>query len=523
MTISIVLQFVVVLAAIWMGARSSGVGLGLWGAVGLLVLVAAFGVNPTSPPIDVMLIILAVIMAASVMDAAGGIDFLVRIAERIIRANPKYVTIVAPLTTWSFTFVAGTGHIVYPLLPVIYETAHKSGIRPERPMAIATIASQQAITASPVAAATAAMIGLFAEKGLTTWGLPEILMVCVPATLVGVLAGAIVSMFVGKDLKDDPEYLALVASGKVKPSDVIANEPSVKAALAKVPVAFGGIVDEEHLEAAKAQAGLVVAAASASASARSGDVAVVDAPAKAIRSAARNAMPPTGAAPPVPPASQPRAPLKASAKASAYIFLAGVALVVLFGFFPSLRTLPGAKSALAMPTVIEIVMMSVAAIMLVVTKVLVDEVPKTPTLRAGVVAVIGIFGLAWLGDSFIAAHKDVIVPAIGDWAKIAPWTFAFGLFLASVLLYSQAATTRALMPLGMALGIPPQFLIAMFPSVNGYFFIPTYGSLIAAINFDQSGTTKIGKYVLNHSFMIPGLVATAVAVMTGLMIAKIIF
>jgi anaerobic C4-dicarboxylate transporter DcuA len=175
-----------------------------------------------------------------------------------------------------------------------------------------------------------------------------------------------------------------------------------------------------------------------------------------------------------------------------------------------------------MPIVIEIVMMSVAAIMLVITKVVVDEVPKTPTLRAGVVAVIGIFGLAWLGDSFIAAHKDVIVPAIGGWAKAAPWTFAFGLFFASVLLYSQAATTRALMPLGIALGIPPQFLIAMFPSVNGYFFIPTYGSLIAAINFDLSGTTKIGKYVLNHSFMIPGIVATAVAVISGLFIASLI-
>ena len=173
MTLSIFLQFAVVLAAIWMGSRFSGVGLGLWGAVGLLVLVVAFGVSPTSPPVDVMLIILAVIMAASVMEAAGGIDFLVRVAERIIRANPKYVTIVAPLTTWTFTFVAGTGHIVYPLLPVIYETAHQNGIRPERPMAVATIASQQAITASPVAAATAAMIGLFSEKGLSQWGLPR--------------------------------------------------------------------------------------------------------------------------------------------------------------------------------------------------------------------------------------------------------------------------------------------------------------------------------------------------------------
>jgi anaerobic C4-dicarboxylate transporter DcuA len=441
MTVSIFLQFVVMLAAIWMGARSSGVGLGLWGAVGLLVLVAVFGVNPTSPPIDVMLIILAVIMAASVMDAAGGIDFLVRIAERVIRANPRYVTIVAPFTTWAFTFVAGTGHIVYPLLPVIYETAHQSGVRPERPMAVATIASQQAITASPVAAATAAMIGLFAEKGLTQWGLPQILMVCVPASLTGVLVAAIVSMFVGEDLKDDPDYQARLASGAVPP-----------------PKAVGE-----------------------------------------------------------------RLPLEPAARLSAVLFLIGVALVVLFGFFPDLRQLPGAKAPLPMPVVIEIVMLSVAAVMLVVTRVPVDEVPKTPTLRAGVVAVIGIFGLAWLGDSFIAANQAVIVPAISAMTQAAPWTFALGLFGASVLLYSQAATTRALMPLGLALGIPPQFLIAMFPSVNGYFFIPTYGSLIAAINFDLSGTTRIGKYIINHSFMIPGLVATFVTVFTGLVLAKVLF
>ncbi len=442
MTISIVLQFVVVLAAIWMGARYSGVGLGLWGAVGLLVLVVAFGVNPTSPPIDVMLIILAVIMAASVMDAAGGIDFLVRIAERIIRANPKYVTIVAPLTTWSFTFVAGTGHIVYPLLPVIYETAHQSGIRP---------GAADGGGDDRIAAGDHGKPGrggdrrddrpVRGEGRSRQWGLPQILMICVPATLTGVVAAAIVSMFIGKDLKDDPEYQARLAAGEI----------------------------------------------------------------------------------PAPKSAADRPPLKPAAKASAYLFLAGVALVVLCGFFPELRTLPGAKKALDMPVVIEIVMLSVAAVMLLVTKVHVDAIPKTSTLRAGVVAVIGIFGLAWLGDSFIGANKDVIVPAIGAQADAHPWTFAFGLFFASVLLYSQAATTRALMPLGIALGIPPQFLIAMFPSVNGYFFIPTYGSLIAAINFDLSGTTKIGKYVLNHSFMIPGVVATTVAVVTGLFLARIMF
>src|SRR5512145_2872079 len=214
MSAILILEFAVIFLALGIGARVGGIGLGLWGGVGLLAL-ALLGATPAAPPIDVMLIILAVIMAASVMEAAGGVDFLVSVAERIIRKNPKHVTIVAPLVTWTFTFLAGTGHIVYPLLPVIYETAHQSGIRPERPMAVATIASQQAITASPVAAATAAMIGLFSEKGFTQWGLPQILMICVPATLAGVVVAAIISMFVGKDLKDDPEYQARLATGEV--------------------------------------------------------------------------------------------------------------------------------------------------------------------------------------------------------------------------------------------------------------------------------------------------------------------
>src|SRR6188508_2298349 len=208
MDLKLILEFLVILGALAMGARAGGVGLGLWGAVGLLVLVVGFGIVPAALPGDVLLIVLTVIMAASAMEVAGGIDFLVSVAEKIIRKNPKQVTIVAPLVTYGFTFAAGTGHIVYPLLPVIYETAHQNGIRPERPMAVATIASQQAITASPVAAATAAMIGLFSEKGFTEWGLPQILMVCVPATLTGVIVAAIVSMFIGKDLKDDQVYQA---------------------------------------------------------------------------------------------------------------------------------------------------------------------------------------------------------------------------------------------------------------------------------------------------------------------------
>jgi anaerobic C4-dicarboxylate transporter DcuA len=443
-SIHLILQFAVVLVALGIGARVGGIGLGLWGGVGLLAL-AFLGAAPTAPPIDVMLIILAVIMAASVMEAAGGIDFLVSVAARVIRRNPKQVTIVAPLVTWTFTFLAGTGHIVYPLLPVIYEVAHKNGIRPERPMAIATIASQQAITASPVAAATAAMIGLFSSENLP-WGLPQILMICIPSTLLGVLAAALVQTRVGKELADDPDYQARLAAGEI---------------------------DDKPAQAA---------------------------------SAASSALPPT-------------------AKLSALVFLAGVALVVVLGLFPELRTLHagGKPDAVSMPVSIEIVMLAVAALVLLLTKVKPDVVTKTQTCRAGITAVVGIFGLAWMGDTFIAANREVIVGGLGDMARAAPWTFAIGLFLASVLLYSQAATARALMPLGLSLGIAPPFLIGMFPAVNGYFLIPNYGTIIAAINFDRSGTTRIGKYVINHSFLVPGLISTTVAVLVGLTLAKLVF
>src|SRR3954463_15731746 len=214
MDIKLVLEFLVILGALAMGARAGGVGLGLWGAVGLLVLVVGFGIAPAAIPGEVLLIVLTVIMAASSMEVAGGIDFLVRIAESLIRKNPKQITIVAPLVTYGFTFASGTGHIVYPLLPVIYEVAHEGGIRPERPMAIATIASQQAITASPVSAATAAMIGLMASHHV---GLVQILLICVPSTLLAVIMAAFVQLRVGKELADDPEYQRRLRAGEITP------------------------------------------------------------------------------------------------------------------------------------------------------------------------------------------------------------------------------------------------------------------------------------------------------------------
>jgi anaerobic C4-dicarboxylate transporter DcuA len=445
MSVRLFLEFAVVIGALLMGARAGGVGLGLWGAVGLLVLVVGFGVPPGAIPGEVLIIVLTVIMAASAMEVAGGVDFLVRVAERIIRKNPKQVTIVAPLVTYAFTFASGTGHIVYPLLPVIYEVAHESGIRPERPMAIATIASQQAITASPVSAATAAMIGLLAAHNI---GLVQILLICVPSTLLAVLIAAFVQLRVGRELKDDPEYQRRLKAGELTP-----------------PSRLG--------------AGAI--------------------------------------APP---------PLKRGSQASAFIFFGGVALVVLAGLFPALRTVPGKATdaiVVEMPIAIAIVMLAVAAIILTVTRAPVAEVPKCKTCQSGVTAIIGILGLAWLGDTFISANQETIIGGLSSMAKAAPWTFAIGLFLASMLLYSQAAAARALMPLGLSLGIPAASLVGMFPAVNGYFFIPNYGTLIAAMQFDRSGTTRIGKYLLNHSFMLPGLITTIGGVSIGLLIAKMFF
>lgn len=452
MTIELILQLIVLLGAIAIGARAGGVGMGLWGGVGLAILVFGFGAKPGSIPGEVLLIILAVIMAASAMEAAGGIDYLVQIAAKIIRKSPRHVTIIAPVVSYLFTFLAGTGHIFYPLLPVIYEVAMKGRVRPERPIAVATIASQQAITASPVSAATAALIALLGPGGI---GLTQILMICVPSTLMGVIVAALVQTRIGVELDADPEYRRRVAAGELNESDT----------------------GEKVVELPK------------------------------------------------------------RASLSAWLFLVGVAVVVCCGLFPSLRKVGGdaiatsvattapADSSLivSMPMTIAIVMLSVAAAMLLFTGASATQVVKTKTCQAGITAVIGILGLAWLGDTFIDNNSDSIIGGLSRMATAYPALFSVGLFATSMLLYSQAATTQTLMPLGLQLGIAPAALAGMFPAVNGYFFIPTYGTLIAAVNFDRSGTTRIGKYVLNHSFMIPGLVSTAVAITTGLTIAKLFF
>ena len=429
------LQLLFVLLAIIVGARVGGIGLGVFGGLGLAVLTFVFGLEPTTPPIDVMLMIVAVIAAAGCMQAAGGLDLMVKWAEKILRRHPQRITLLSPLVTYLFTFFAGTGHVAYSVLPVIAEVARETGIRPERPMGIAVIASLQAITASPISAATVALLSMLAGYDITLF---DILKISIPCTLVGVLAGAIYSMRVGKELKDDPVYQARLKSGELSGANYCTAE--------------------------------------------------VANPGKALT--------------------------------SVLLFLGATVGIVLFGSIDSLR--PSFQTSegvvvMQMAHIIEVLMLSVAALILLLTGTSGMKAAKSSVFNAGMQAVVAIFGIAWMGDTFISGNIAVIKENIFGLVTDMPWLFGIALFVMSILLFSQAATIRALLPLGMALGISPYMLIALFPAVNGYFFIPNYPTVVAAINFDTTGTTRIGKYVLNHSFMMPGLISTIVAVGLGIL------
>lgn len=432
------IQLAFVLLAIIIGARLGGIGLGVLGGLGLGILTFCFDLQPTSPPVDVMLMIVAVIAAASCMQAAGGLDLMVRWAEKLLRKNPQQITILSPLVTYLFTFIAGTGHVAYSVLPVIAEVATETKIRPERPLAIAVIASQQAITASPISAATVALLSMLSGYGIS---LMDIMIVAVPCTLLGVLAGAVYSLRVGKELMEDPEYLKRLASHEIS---------------------------ENHFES------------------------------KGVDNHKKAAL-------------------------SVIIFILATIAIVLFGSIESLRPVLGSgndQAPMKMSHIIEILMLSAATLILLTTKTDGIKAAQCTVFSAGMQAVVAIFGIAWMGDTFIAGNMAELTDSIDQVVTSMPWLFGLALFVMSILLFSQAATIRALLPLGIALGISPYMLIALFPAVNGYFFIPNYPTVVAAINFDRTGTTRIGKYILNHSFMMPGLIATSVSILLGLLLIQ---
>lgn len=485
-----ILQLLIVLLCIIIGARLGGIGLGVMGGLGVTLLTFVFGLQPTSPPVDVMLMIAAVVSAAACMQAAGGLDYMVKVAERLLRKHPRNITILAPLVTYIFTFLAGTGHVAYSVLPVIAEVARETKIRPERPLGIAVIASQQAITASPISAATVALLGMLAGFDITLF---DILKVSVPATLIGVLAGAFFSMRVGKELVDDPEYKRRVAAGLVEKSRVAVTDV-LSLGKAKVSVAlffvatlvivfFGSI---EKLRPSFENEVYVEQTLNATVDSVDIDEALSGKVAVNLLAdvAADNAVD--------------------EAESGEKLYFKSVE-----------------KKRLGMPFIIEMVMLATAALILLLTKTDGAKAVKGSVFSAGMQAVVAIFGIAWMGDTFISGNIDELKGAVEGVVNEMPWLFGLALFVMSILLYSQAATVRAIVPLGIALAISPMMLIALFPAVNGYFFIPNYPTLIAAINFDSTGTTRIGRWVLNHSFMLPGLISTAVAVAVGLLLIQI--
>ena len=438
-TAIVLLQLAIVLALIFIGARVGGIGLGIYGMVGVFVLVFVFGLRPGHLPIDVMLIIVSVITAAASLQAAGGLDYLVGVAARFLRKHPSKITYYGPLVTWLFCLVAGTAHTCYSLLPIISEIATKSKIRPERPLSVATIAASLGITGSPVSAATAAIIStdLLGGHGIE---LSTIMLVCVPSSFVAILVAAFVQNHVGRELDDDPEYQRRVAEGLVQ-----SDTDCVAATVSSAPV-------------------------------------------------------------------NPRA------KYAVMAFLLSVLLVVVFGSVPSLRPMfevDGRMERVSMPETIEIVMMSASALILLAGKAHVQDAVKGSVFMAGMNALVAIFGIAWMGDTFFNGNLLFFKGHIATIVTHYPILFAIALFIMSIMLFSQAATVRTLYPLGIGLGIPPLTLVAMFPAVNGYFFLPNYPTEVAAINFDRTGTTRIGRYVVNHSFQLAGFITTVVSIGLG--------
>lgn len=443
-TALILLQFAIVLALIFKGARVGGIGLGIYGMVGVFILVFVFGMKPGNLPIDVMLIIVSVITAAAALQAAGGLDYLVGLAAKFLRKHPTHITYFGPLTTWLFCLVAGTAHTCYSLLPIISEIATNSKIRPERPLSVATIAASLGITGSPVSAATAAIIStdLLGGAGIE---LKDVMMICIPASLIAILVAAFVQNRIGKELEDDEVYKERVAKG---------------------------IIDPEH-------------------------------DSKLIDEMIKNPNP--------------------RAKYAVVAFLLGVLMVVVFGSVPSLRPsfmVDGVMHRVTMPETIEIVMMSVAALILVVGKANVHDAVKGNVFGAGMNAMVAIFGIAWMGDTFFNGNLAFFKEHIANVVTQYPFLFAIALFFMSIMLFSQAATVRTLYPLGIGLGIAPLALVAMFPAVNGYFFLPNYPTTVAAINFDRTGSTRIGRFVVNHSFQVAGFITTFVSIGVGYLIIQ---
>lgn len=446
------IQLVIVLVCLFYGAKKGGIALGLLGGVGLLVMVFGFNIAPGKPAIDVMLTILAVVVASATLQASGGLDVMLQIAERILRKNPKFVSILAPFVTCTLTILCGTGHVVYTILPIVYDIAIKNGIRPERPMAASSISAQMGIIASPVSVAVVSLTAflLNAKSPLANFdGYLDLLKITIPSTFCGVLAIGVFSMFRGKNLEQDLEFQEKLKNPEFK------------------NYVYGD----------------------------SGNASLLD---KKLDGKQWLAM---------------------------WLFLGAIAVVALLGYFselrPSFADAKGNMKPMGMTYTIQLFMLLAGSLILIFAKMDANKIGKNEIFRSGMIALVAVFGISWMADTMFAVHTPMIKTALGGVVQEHPWTYAVMLLLISKFVNSQAAALAAFVPLALGIGVHPGIIAAFAPACYGYYILPTYPSDLAAIQFDRSGTTHIGKFVINHSFIIPGLIGVIVSCIIGYILAGI--
>ena len=448
-TYILIFEFLFLLGILYIGSRYGGIGLGVISGIGLVIEVFVFRMPPASAPIEVMLIILAVVTCASILEAAGGLKFMLQVAEKILRKNPKQITFLGPIATYTLTLMLGTGHAVYSIMPIIGDIALMNKIRPERPMAAASVASQLALTASPISAVVTVYLGkglldLFHQQGGESLTLINILSVTLPATFLGLMAMCFYSLRRGKELEADPEYQRRLQDPIYR--DQILN--STKTTLNDF--------------------------------------------------------------------------IPQSSKNAVYIFLSSIVLIVVLALYEDIRTFEVLKEGVTtqmvvpMGVIIQMVMLCFGGIILTTCKTSVKLVPEGVVFKSGMVACVAIFGIAWMSDTYFTYAMPYFKDGITAMVQAYPWTFIFALFAVSIVINSQAATAKMMLPVAITMGLPVPLLIGIMPATYAYFFIPNYPSDIATVNFDPTGTTKIGKYYFNHSFMVPGLIAVAVSCLVGI-------
>ena len=436
------LELLLIIVCLLYGARKGGIALGLLGGIGVVVLTFVFEIEPGKPPVDVMLTIVAVVAASATLQASGGLEVLLLLAEKMLRRNPKYISVLAPFVTAFLTMLCGTGHVVYTMLPIIYDIAIKNGVRPERPMAAASIGAQMGIIASPVSVAVVSLVAFLAKApaGAHHVDFVTLLSVTIPSTIAGVLMIGIFSWFRGKDLDKDPEFQARIADPETR-----------KFVYGETATLLGKELDRSQWVAM-------------------------------------------------------------------WIFVGAIAVVATLGAFESLRPHFEGK-ALSMVLTIQMFMMMAGAFILIFTKTKAGDIGKTEVFRAGMIAVVAVFGVAWMADSVFDANLPLIKEALSEMIKSQPWTYALALLIVSKFVNSQAAAISAMVPVALSIGVEPGYVVAFAAACYGYYILPTYPSDLAAIQFDRSGTTHIGKYLINHSFIFPGLIGVGTSCVVGYFLA----